>query len=361
MRCFLKTHKESAPFHSTTTMRGKYTILGAAICLLCASCQQDKATPETQAVKVEAMAIEPTLLTGLRIYPGTVEESEGIDVSFSVAGMMDSIMVREGDFVRKGQVIGRINSKGLQRDYDEAKAALDKMQAYHDEMKARYEKRLLSEMKWAGVRSALLKSKSNAAIAAKALDDATLLAPFTGYVSKRYCDAGHVVAPSVPVIKLANIDDAHILISIPEDEISNLSIGDTASVSIGRIGHQAFIGEVLERSVTAKPSTGAYTVRIGVDNTDYSIRPGMDCNVKINSGAPVLGIVLPPHLVMSDADNSQYVWIAYRGKALKRAVEIGGHTDSGVIIDAGVSVGDSIITTGRLNVNEFSPVLIANR
>jgi len=336
-------------------------MLGAAICSLCASCQHDNAADEPQAVKVEAMVVRSTLLSDLRVYPGTIEESEGIDVSFSVAGMMDSIFVDGGDFVCKGQVIGRINSKSLKSAYESAKEALDRMQQYHDEMAVKHEKRLLSDMKWADVCSALLKYKSDEAMAAKALNSATLYAPFTGYVSKRYCDAGHVVAPTVPVIKLTNIDEANILISLPEDEISNLAIGDTADISIGKFGYNGFLGEVVERSVTAKPSTGAYIVKIKVDNSDYRIRPGMDCNVKVKSGAAYLGIVLPPHLVLNDEDNSQFVWIAYCGKAIKRTVEIGGHTENGVIIAAGVSAGDSVITTGRFNVNEYTPVLIANR
>lgn len=345
-------------------MRGNCIILviiGAAISLLCASCRQSEPAQSLNAIKVEAMAVEPMLLTGLRHYPGIIEESEGIDLSFTVAGLMDSLWVGEGDFVRQGQPIGQLNSNALRGNLKAAKETLGNVERLYDRSKEQYDRGALSEAKWSEMRAALLTAKSNEALAAKALEDATLYAPFSGFVAKRYAKEGNVVAPTVPVIKLAKIDDAHIVISLPEDEISNLAIGDTAEISVKGLKGRRFWGDVVERGVAASPSTGAYPVKIRVENTDYSIRPGMDCDVRINSGVAAMGIVLAPQLVHRDTHNRDYVWIAYNGKAVKRDVQLGGRTDGGIIISAGVSAGDSVIISDQHKVNEYSPVLIANR
>ncbi|MCM1452658.1 MAG: efflux RND transporter periplasmic adaptor subunit [Clostridium sp.] len=341
-------------------MKGKFTLISILMCMLCACGHEDNGAAQ-EAVRVEVMTAKATMLNGTRIYAGEVEASAGIDLAFTVAGMMDSIFVDEGDFVEKGQAIGQINARSLQNSHREAMDALAMVEARYEEMKQSYAQRRISEMEWAQERSALLKAKSNLSLAEKALKDATLNAPFTGYVAKRYCDAGKVVAPTLPVIQLSNIDKANVIISIPQDEISNISIGDTAGIAMNALKQRKFLGKVVERGATPQPSTGLHMVKIEVDNKDYAIRPNMACEVRISSGVPEIGIAVPPSLVLSDSDNGQYVWLAYRGKALKRMVETGGMTDSGIIIEAGLSSGDSIITNGRLIVDEYSPVLIARK
>lgn len=336
-------------------MRIEYTYIALMLCLLCASCHDNEAVKK-EAVQVETIAVKPSMVSGMRIYSGSIEESEGMDVAFSVAGMMDSVWVKEGDFVQKGQAIGQINSRGLQSTLQSATAEREQAEAQYEQKKEQRDAHKLSDLLWAQAETSLRKAKSDEALAKKAVEDATLRAPFSGYVSRRYADAGSVVAPSAPVIKLCNIDEAHIAIAVPAEEIANLSIGDSAYVTVSVTGQKRLVGNVVERSSSIDPSTGKYAVRIEVDNDDYRMRPGMQCNVEINSGSTEMGIVIPQQFIITDANNGRYVWIAYHGKAVKRAVEISGVTEGGMIIANGISAGDSIITKDHHKISEFTQI-----
>lgn len=274
---------------------------------------------------------------------------------------MDHLYVDEGDYVQKGQVIARLNAQSLQNAHEIALTALNQAQDMYDRMKKLHDSNSLSDMKWVEAQNALRSAQSAEAIARRTLGDATLTAPISGYVSKKYADAGQVVAPAVPVIKIVTIDPVKVNISVSENEIANIALGDTASISVGSLGNARFTGKVSERGVSAQPLSRSYQVKVEVPNSDHKMLPGMICDVQIVSGPTKMGIVLPSQAVLLDANNQNFVWVAYKGKAMKRVVDVDGLVDGGVIIGAGLTAGDSIIVSGQQKVSEDSPVLIANK
>lgn len=335
----------------------------ACICLagaLCAcSSKVEKSAPET--VRVEAIAVTDTDISGARAYSGTIEESAGSTLSFAVPGTVQRIYVNPGDKVAAGQLIASLDDATLRNAYEIAVTAQAQAQDTYNRMKKLHDADALPEMQWVEVQNALKSAQSATAIAKRNLDDAQLHAPISGYVSEKYADAGSTVAPTLPVVKVVNIHPVKARISVPESEIANMVIGQEATVTLATMPGSEFVGKITDKGVSANPISRSYDVKITLDNADGALLPGMLCDVRVLSTEPEDAIVLPNSAVLLDSDNQNFVWLAVDGAAHKRTVGIGGMVDAGIVITSGLEAGDSVIVNGQQKVSENSKVQIINK
>lgn len=335
----------------------------AYICLagvLCAcSGKVEKSAPET--VRVDAIVVTATDISGARAYSGTIEESAGTTLSFAVPGTVQRIYVSAGDKVVKGQLIATLDDASLRNAYDISLAALAQAQDAYDRMKKLYDANSLPEMQWVEVQNTLRSAQSAAAIAKRSLDDAALHSPISGYVSEKFADAGSTVAPTLPIIKVVDIHPVKARISVPESDIANMALGQDAAVTLGSMPGKTFVGKITDKGVSANPISRSYDVKVTLDNSDEALLPGMICDVRLLSETPDQAIVLPNSAVLLDANNQNFVWLAQNGVARKRTVGIGGMVDSGIVVTSGLEVGDSVIVNGQQKVSENSKIDIINK
>lgn len=335
----------------------------AALSLATVGCKKEetKATP-TPPIRVKTVAVAATDLSGANSLSGTVEESSGTTVSFAAAGTLQSMNVSAGDRVAKGQLIGAIDESTLRHAFDIAHTTAAEAQDVYNRMKTLHDSGSLPDMKWVEAENALRSAQSAEAIAKKALGDAKLYAPISGYVSEKFADVGQVVAPGVPVVKIVSIHPVKVKVSIPENEISKISLGAGATVTVSALGGETYHGTVSDKGVEANPLTRSYDVKIKVDNADGRLLPGMICDVMLDLPAADGGdagkaIVLPNSAVLLDSDNQNFVWLARNGAARKQVVTVAGMADNGLIISGGIAPGDSVIVSGQQKVGNGSRVV----
>lgn len=335
----------------------------ACICLAGALCacsgKVEKSAPET--VRVDAIAVSATDISSSRAYSGTIEESSGTTLSFAVPGTIQRIYVNAGDKVAKGQLIATLDDATLRNAYDIALAAEAQAQDTYNRMKKLYDANSLPEMQWVEAQNALRSAQSATAIAKRNLDDASLRAPISGYVSDKYADVGSTVAPTLPIIKVVDIHPVKARISVPESDIANMAIDQEATVTLGSMPGSVFVGKITDKGVSANPISRSYEVKITLDNSDETLLPGMLCDVCLTRQAPDHAIVLPNSAVLLDANNQNFVWLAQGGLARKRTVTVDGMSDSGIIIASGLADGDSVIVNGQQKVSENSKIQIINK
>lgn len=335
-----------------------FVLLSAALFVSCGKGDDKKPTPQPP-VKVETTVAASTDIVGSHAYSGTIEESSGTVLSFPVSGTLKTVTVGEGDRVAKGQLIAALDQGTLRNSYEMAKAALDEAQDAYNRMKQLHDSNSLPDMQWVEVQNTLKQAQSAEAIAARALKDANLYAPVSGYVSEKFMEPGMTVAPVAPVVKIVQIDPVKISVSMPENEITGVTEGQKATVVVKAVGGSTYQGTVTEKGVAADPLTRAYDVKIRVANPGGTLLPGMICDVTLEGVTPRQAIVLPLSAVLLDADNQNFVWLSVNGHASKRIVKADGITDAGIVISSGITAGDSIIVAGQQKVSEGTPVINA--
>lgn len=337
-------------------------IYAAGVALLAVeSCglKKEKIT-EQPPVKVDIIAVADQGIASGRSFSGTVVTGDGADISFSVPGTVKAVYVTDGQKVQKGQLLAELNSETLQNSYNIAQAALAEAQDAYDRFEKLHNANALADMKWVEVQNALKTAQNSADVARRAVGDAKVYAPVSGTVTKKSIDPGQNVVPAIPVMNIVALNNVKVAISVPENEISSLTEGIRADITVEALDNTRLSGTLTEKDVVADPLTRAYTAKFRVDNSSGRLLPGMLCSVALpvdTTSSDAHAIVLPPQSVLLAADNSNFVWLAKDGKALQRFVEVGTLTPEGVVIAKGIAPGDSVIVAGMPKVSNGTPVI----
>lgn len=311
---------------------------------------------ERPPVRVKTVKVSTGNIDENRSFSGTVEEGEGTIISFSTAGTIKTLTVAEGDRVSKGQLIGTLDDGTLRNAYEIALSTLDQAKDAYDRMKILHDSNSLPDIKWVDIQNKLRQAESAAHIAKIALDDAKLYAPVSGIISEKTASVGQTVAPGVPVVKILNIQTVKICIPVPESEISSIPVGATATIHVKTSAEESYQGTLVEKSVTANPLSRSYVAKFRVDNSNGQLLPGMICDVRLNQGKSVSGVILPVSSVLLSADNTNFVWLDSAGVARKRNVVPGEMLPEGILITSGMSEGDMVIVAGMDKVSQNTKV-----
>ena len=283
-------------------------------------------------------------------YPGALEESHSVDISFKYGGTLQQLLVEEGSHVRKGQVLARVNSPSMESSLRAAQATLEQAQDAYDRLKKVHDNGSLPEIKWREMVANLEKAQANYDLANAMLADNTVTAPFEGTVTGLNVTMGESVTPLKPIMRIIGSDGLVVKISVPESEISKVQVGDEAQILIPALGDRRYEGTVVERSMTASLLTHSYPVKISVSQPDAELLPGMVGKVVLQSDINK-GIVVPANAILINNDG-KFVWVAEEGRATRRKISISGYSGNGVLIGEGLHSGDIVIVEGYQKVSE---------
>ncbi|MDP4278590.1 MAG: efflux RND transporter periplasmic adaptor subunit, partial [Bacteroidota bacterium] len=178
----------------------------------------------------------------------------------------------------------------------------------------------------------------------------------------RLIEPGMSVIMGNPVINLVKIETLKVTVPIPENEIAGISKGQTAIIRISALGDEVFQGKIAEIGVLSSLITHTYPIKINLKNQGGKIKPGMVCNVTIQSKALQQRIVIPMSAVQTDGEGNKYVFVADSNgtKAMRRSVHTGPIVSNGVVITEGLESGDKVIVEGNQKIDERSTIKLLN-
>lgn len=325
--------------------------------------KHDKATEEDPVrVNVEVVADGRTS-DGGSSFSGTVQASEESTVSFSIPGTITKVYLEEGQKVSKGQIIARIKSESLINSRNIAQAELEEARDAYQRLKKLHDADALPDIKWVEIQAKLKQAENAAALADRAVSDASIHAPISGYISQKFANDGQTVIPAEPVVKIVNLNTLQVAIPVPENEIATFGPNTTAVIRFDVDGNPEVKGKIGNKSVVADPLTRSYTVKFDIDSADGKILPGMIGKVTVEGLTPeselkTTEVTLPSQAVLLSSDNQQFVWIVKNGKALRKDVTADELSAQGVIIRSGLVAGDSVIVAGMQKVSTGTKVAV---
>lgn len=363
-------------------MRTKTWILLLTAMVVC-SCGNKKDNRQVAPVKVKTEVVGVANASQSQTYTGTVEEMNGVALSFNVGGTLKQLLVSEGQMVSRGQLIAVVDAQDAGNALTMSQSAVRTAQAAYDQaldaynrMKMIHDNGSLPEIKWVETQSQLKQAKSalegakaQAAIARKGVGDTRLYAPFGGYISHKDVEIGQTVVLGQAVVELVKIDEVKVKISVPETEISAMKDGASVNIKVEALDGRTYTGRIVEKNVSADPLSHTYDVKALVGNTDHKLLPGMIAEVSVkgapvasndsgvatdeasataSSGAPVL---LPANIIQINADNRTFVWTVRGGKANKTFVTVGGNIGDKVMVSSGLHSGDRVVVEGQQKIS----------
>ncbi|WP_161634555.1 efflux RND transporter periplasmic adaptor subunit [Mesorhizobium loti] len=302
---------------------------------------------------------------------GTVAAWQEATIGAETSGLkLTEVLVGEGDHVRAGDVVARLDASVLKAQLAEQKAAVDQAQATLDtavSAAGRADRLLASkaisaetaEEKTTAVktgRAGVAQAEAAAERLQAELDQATIRAPFDGIVSNRPAVAGSIVQAGTELMKIIRDSRLEVGVLVPEKDLPAISVGQAANVvdASGR----TFAGSVSSIAQTVSSTTRLATVYVGL-GVGSGLKPGMFARVSITGAASQRLSVAEAALVWQDGKPVVFV-VDAAGKASARAVRVGGHQNGRVAIEGGLSEGDSVVVAGAGFLSDGNLVRIAD-
>ncbi|MCZ2131209.1 MAG: efflux RND transporter periplasmic adaptor subunit [Bacteroidia bacterium] len=328
--------------------------------LVLASCTHEENTSVTESNGVVNIQTEqPIRYTGViqSGYSGVVEARQTIQLSFAAMGTVTEVLVEEGQLVRKGQLLAKVNSANATDVYQMALLKQQQAEDAYNRLKPMKENGTLPEIKWVEVETGLNQAKAAVSIAGKNINDHNLYAPENGTVGRKNILPGMNVVPATPALELLNIQSVYVKIPVSENEISQFKKGQTAQISINAI-NKTVTGTVKEIGVSADILSHTYPVKIEVQNTDGDIKPGMICSVQVAAQDNRSGLLISNKALQKDVNGNQFIFIEKGGQAEKVPVQTIALIDNKVLIQGEVPQNANIIISGQQKLSNGTSVKI---
>lgn len=285
-------------------------------------------------------------------YAGVVEEMSSVALSFSVPGVIEKMLVSEGDFVSKGQLVARLNPTSAQNMLNVAESSLKQARDAYERLKSIHDKGSLPEVQMVDIETKLSQAQSAFNIAGKNLEDCSLNAPISGVVGRRMAEAGENAIPGKAVITLMEIASVKVRFSVPENEISLIPSVCESEVTVSALGNRKFHGKRVDKNVIANQVSHTYHASVIIPNPERDLLPGMVCRINLRMQEGKAGVVIPIEFVMMSADGRRFVWFNENGIARRRYISTGNARGNGIEVTEGLSAGDNIITEGCHKISE---------
>ncbi|MCP4147263.1 MAG: efflux RND transporter periplasmic adaptor subunit [bacterium] len=325
-------------------------------------------------VFVKATAVEIGELVKTLHYTGTVMPWRKANIVPEIAGRIARIHHKQGDYVKKGQLMAELDAKALQLRLNQAEAARDAAKAVHKNARLNYsrlkrlhEKAAVSQLQLEKAELMLesLKTQEKSAQAAVNilkynLENSAMHAPFKGIVTARNLEEGDIVNPMIgivpPIMTLMDLEKVKIAIELPPGDIEKIAKGQVCKISIST-QQETFTGKVYSINLAADPVTRTFKVEVEVENPGTKIKGGVFAGVEIEIYRRPNTLILPVSALIVER-NVSYVVLYNNGVAKYRNVKVGERNHRYFEIIEGLKEKELIIIEGNYDLKEKTPVTL---
>lgn len=282
-------------------------------------------------------------------YSGKTRSSDEANVAFRVSGPITQMLVKEGDYVRKGQVIAVMDPRDYQVQLAATEAEYARVKADAERVIALYKEGNTTASNYDQARYGLEQMSQKLANHRHQLDDCRLRAPISGYIQTRLHDAGETVSAGMPVVSMFASDNIEIEVNLPASDYSHLGAVTGASCTFDVLKDETYPLTIVRTSKEANPSQ-LYAIRLRIRG-DYDRRkltPGMSTMVRISYNIPnETGGVTVPTGAVSDQDGRTHVFVCSGGKVHRRNITVGTvDLDGNIQVQSGLQDGDTVVSAG---------------
>jgi membrane fusion protein (multidrug efflux system) len=276
--------------------------------------------------------------------------SEEVDLCFEASGRITEIMFEEGTLVKKDQLLAKINDAKLQAQLKRLQAQLDLYNSKEFRQKSLLAQDAISQETYDESNTLVEMTRADIELVKAQIRETELRAPFDGFIGLRQMSEGAYANPTTVVAKLTKISPLKMEFSIPEAYIDMVKTGDKILFTVDGDTLQ-YRAEVYATDSKIDMTTLSSTIRAYYPNLDRKIPPGRFAHVVLQLNYDRNGISVPSESVVPDL-GEHIVYKVDNNKAQKVQIEPGVRTESYVQILKGLNVGDTIVTTGIMQLRD---------
>lgn len=306
---------------------------------------------------VEVAAATPASITASITAVGTLQADESVIIRPEIAGRVAEISFTEGQPVKQGSLLLKLDDSVAQAEVDQAEADLALARSNYDRAIDLFRKGSGSARSRDESLAALQADTARLALARAMLDKTRIVAPFSGLLGLRQVSVGEYVTPGQAIVNLEDVDPVKVDFRVPETFLARLRTGQSIRVQIDAFADERFAGEVyaLDPRIDAEGRSVALRARIA--NPDSKLRPGLFARVTLITERRDNALMIPEQAVFARGEDS-FVYVVRDGKAVLTRIVLGLRQGARVEVTEGLSAGDQVVSAGHLKLRDGAPVRI---
>ena len=290
---------------------------------------------------------------------GNARANESVDISSKSSNIVTAVTFRDGERVKRGQVLVQLDDAQARADVAAAQAAVTESQSQYDRSRELLNTQALSKSSFDQLVATLAANRARLGAAQARLEDTVIRAPFSGRVGLRRVSVGTLISPGDVITTLDDTSVIKLDFSVPENFLASVREGLSIRASAPAFPGRTFAGSVASIDSRVDMNTRSVTVRALLANEDGVLKPGMFLNVTLSNDERE-ALVIPEEALTPEAER-QFVYVVADGKVAKREVRIGGRRPGSVEVIAGLSAGERVIVEGTQKVREGASVQATER
>ncbi len=282
------------------------------------------------------------------VLQGAVMAEDLVDATAEVGGRILQLQVKEGDAIRRGQLIATVDVEAFEKQKEEVQTALNLAVDVYDRQKRLWDQNIGSELQYLQAKNNKERLEKSLASIDLQLSKNKVYAPIGGVVERLILQAGELAAPGVPIVQILNTGQLKIAADVPENYVRAVKRGERVDVAVPALGIEKNLPVSLIGK-TVDPANRTFKVEVKLPN-DPDLKPNLLAEMKIREYLEEDVIVISMDKVQQEVSGQRYVYVVDEGEegtvARKKYVTIGESYDGSVVITEGLSGGEMLILEG---------------
>jgi RND family efflux transporter MFP subunit len=323
---------------------------------------EDTNNVKDDAVLVRLTAVEKTTSAEPVVASGVVSSSSEARLAFKTGGIIERIYVKEGDEVKRGQLLAKLNLTEINAQVAQANEGFAKIERDKKRVENLYKDSVATLEQLQNITTAYNVAKQNIEIARFNQNFSEIRATTNGRIVKKIMNEGELVGPGMPLFYITadGAKDWIIRVGVSDKDWARLKEGDAAQVTIDAFKGETFSASVSNKAPSIDPQSGLYQMELKFLRLPKQLALGLFANVKMQPKMQRSYLAIPIDAIIEGNGNHASVFVAEQGKARKIEVETAAIQDGKVLIANGLQEGQQVITDGSAYLTNGINIKVAN-
>ncbi len=347
-------------------------LIGIILLLALISGCQKAAKEDEVKIPVEVQTVSLGTVRQYLNYNGDIKAELEVNVFSKIPDRIEAYYVDEGDAVQAGTPIAKILATTIEQAVLQAEAQKNNVEMEYSRAQRLSKENAMSQQQYDAIQTQMVQAQAALVSAKSQLKDATITAPISGIIGKRYFEAGDMASPSMPVASIVQMNNVKIEFDATESDLARLAVGQKADVRVPTYSDQVFTGKVIKISPILDPMTRMATIEVLIPNKDHLLKPGMYAEAEITTGMLENVLVVPRFSVIESTSmksengkdkvvKNYFVYVVNDSmKAEQRELDVDYVNHVVIAVKDGIQAGDKLVVSGQNNLRDGMSVLIPN-
>jgi membrane fusion protein (multidrug efflux system) len=297
-------------------------------------------------------------------FQGIIKTDQNMILYPEFSGRVAKIYVDEGDVVKKGQALAKIDDGGLYNELKLVESQAKLAKTIYERQSKLWNDKIGSEIQYLEAKTNYEIQNNRLKSITESLAKTTITAPFSGTIDEIFIEEGNLVSPPMMpdqgnAFRIINLNELYVESVIPESFIGKIKKGAEVQVEIPVLNKS--FNSLIKHSVSSiNELSRTFKIEVSVPKNNLDLIPNLNVEVNVLDYTNSQAILVPESIVSEDSDNNKFLFIVLNNKAKKTIVET-GYTQNGMIeITTGLDVNETVINEGGRIVKDGQNVKIFN-